>query len=226
MDSAQLERSHHRLLREIERDALETQRWTGRARFSDRTMAAMAKVKRHQFVRPEDEVVAYVNRPQTIGHGQTISQPYIVALMTDLLDLKGGERVLEIGTGSGYQAAVLAEMADQVFTIEIVPKLARSATKRLAKLGYDRVYVREGDGFKGWPEQAPFDAIMVTAAPERIPEALIEQLKRGGRMIIPIGRAHDRQTLTLVVKDEAGQTTVEHVLPVAFVPMVKGKSEN
>jgi len=226
MDSAQLERSHHRLLREIERDALETQRWTGRARFSERTMAAMAKVPRHKFVRPEDEVVAYVNRPQTIGHGQTISQPYIVALMTDLLDLVGTERVLEIGTGSGYQAAVLAETADQVFTIEIVPELAQSATKRLAELGYDSVHVREGDGFKGWPEEAPFDAIMVTAAPERIPEALVKQLKPGGRMIIPIGRAHDRQTLTLVVKDERGQPTVEHVLPVAFVPMVKGKDEN
>jgi len=217
-----MEKAHHRMLREIERDARETATWTGRNEFSIRTMAAMAAVKRHLFVPPENEVAAYVNRPQRIGHGQTISQPYIVALMTDFLDLTGDEKVLEIGTGSGYQAAVLAEALDKghVFTIEIVEALADTAKKRLERLEYDKVTVRHGDGYKGWPEEAPFDAIIVTAAPERIPDALVEQLAPGGRMIVPIGRAHDRQTLTLVLKDTEGQVTVDKVLPVAFVPMV------
>ncbi|MEP2544047.1 MAG: protein-L-isoaspartate(D-aspartate) O-methyltransferase, partial [Alphaproteobacteria bacterium] len=155
--------------------------------------------------------------------GQTISQPYIVALMTDLLDLDGTEKVLEIGTGSGYQAAVLAHAAARVFTIEVVAELGRAAAERLKALHYGNVFVRIGDGYQGWPEEAPFDAIIVTAAPERIPEALIAQLRPGGRMIVPIGRAHDRQTLTLVVKDLDGKVTVDSVLPVAFVPMVKGK---
>ncbi|MEQ8229893.1 MAG: protein-L-isoaspartate(D-aspartate) O-methyltransferase [Rhodospirillales bacterium] len=217
------EEKRQRLLREIEQDARDTAFWTGRKAFSDRTMAAMAAVPRHEFVRDEDEVVAYINRPQPIGHGQTISQPYIVALMTDLLDLDGTEKVLEIGTGSGYQAAVLSRVAARVYTIEIVEELGRQAQKRLARLGYDNVHVQIGDGYKGWPEEAPFDAVMVTAAPERIPEDLIHQLRPGGRMIVPIGRAHDRQTLTLVVKALDGKVTIESVLPVAFVPMIKSK---
>jgi protein-L-isoaspartate(D-aspartate) O-methyltransferase len=212
-----------RLLREIEQDARDTAFWTGRKAFSERTMAAVAAVPRHEFVRDEDEVVAYINRPQPIGHGQTISQPYIVALMTDLLDLEGTEKVLEIGTGSGYQAAVLSRVAARVHTVEIVEELGRQAEKRLAALGYDNVHVRIGDGYQGWPEEAPFDAVMVTAAPERIPEELIRQLRPGGKMIVPIGRAHDRQTLTLVVKGADGKVTVDSVLPVAFVPMVKKK---
>ncbi|PIW27996.1 MAG: protein-L-isoaspartate O-methyltransferase [Rhodospirillales bacterium CG15_BIG_FIL_POST_REV_8_21_14_020_66_15] len=215
-----------RLLGEIEQDARDTAFWTGRKAFSDRTMDAMAAVPRHAFVRDEDEVVAYVNRPQPIGHGQTISQPYIVALMTDMLDLTGTEKVLEIGTGSGYQAAVLSHVAGQVFTIEIVESLGLAAEKRLKALGYANVQVRVGDGYLGWPEQAPFDAIMVTAAPEKIPEALIRQLRPGGRMIVPIGRAHDRQTLTLVVKSMDGKVTIESVLPVAFVPMVNKSPPN
>lgn len=214
-----------RLLRELEQDAKDTAFWTGRKAFSDRTMAAMAAVPRHEFVRDGDEVVAYINRPQPIGHGQTISQPYIVALMTDLLDLKGHERVLEIGTGSGYQAAVLARVAAQVYTIEVIDDLGREAEKRLKKLGYANVHVRIGDGYRGWPEEAPFDAVLVTAAPERIPEDLIRQLRPGGRMVVPIGRAHDRQTLTLVAKALDGRVTVEDVLPVAFVPMVKGRDD-
>lgn len=212
-----------RLLDEIAQDARDTAFWTGRKAFSDNTMAAMAAVPRHEFVRDGDEVVAYINRPQPIGHGQTISQPYIVALMTDLLDLDGTEKVLEIGTGSGYQAAVLAHAAARVFTVEVVEELGRAATERLAALHYGNVFVRIGDGYLGWPEEAPFDAIIVTAAPERIPEALIHQLRPGGRMIVPIGRAHDRQTLTLVVKGLDGKVTVDSVLPVAFVPMVKAK---
>jgi len=215
-----------RLLRELEQDAKDTAFWTGRKAFSAGTMAAMAAVPRHEFVREGDEAVAYVNRPQAIGHGQTISQPYIVALMTDLLELQGQEKVLEIGTGSGYQAAVLSKVVARVYTVEIVEALGRQAEKRLKRLGYDNVSVRIGDGYKGWPEEAPFDAIMVTAAPERIPEDLIHQLRPGGRMIVPIGRAHDRQTLTLVAKAADGKVTVESVLPVAFVPMVKDRKPN
>ena len=143
--------------------------------------------------------------------------------MSDLLDLKGHEKVLEIGTGSGYQAAVLGELAHTVYTIEIVEALGLQAAKRLKRLGYDNIRVRIGDGYAGWPAEAPFDAIMVTAAPPSIPEALIEQLKPGGRMVIPIGQAHDRQTLTLIIKDMAGQPLITDVLPVAFVPMVRGQ---
>ena len=218
--------ARRRLVETIRSDARETRRWTGRAQFAERVLEAIGRVPRHQFVAEGDEVAAYVNRPRAIGHGQTISQPYIVALMTDMLDLAGDERVLEIGTGSGYQAAVLSELVARVYTIEIVEPLALQARKRLKALGYDNVEVRVGDGYAGWPEEAPFDAVMVTAAPERIPEALVHQLKPGGRMIVPIGRAHDRQTLTLVVKDRQGRTRVTDVLPVAFVPMVRGKERN
>lgn len=211
------------MLREIEADAADTANWTGRAKFSEATMAAMAAVPRHRFVLLEHQPAAYVNRPQSIGYGQTISQPYIVALMTDMLELVGDEKVLEIGAGSGYQAAVLSEVlgSGSVFTIEIVKALADRARARLKELGYKNITTRHGDGFLGWPKEAPFDAILVTAAPERIPEALVEQLKPGGRMAVPIGRAHDRQTLCLVRKDKAGKVTVDAVLPVAFVPMVK-----
>lgn len=220
------EEKRRRLMQEIEQDAQDTAFWTGRKAFSDRTMAAMEQVPRHEFVREEDDVVAYINRPQPIGHGQTISQPYIVALMTDLLDLEGVEKVLEIGTGSGYQAAVLSRVAALVYTIEVVEALGQQAQERHARLGYDNVHVRIGDGYKGWPEEAPFDAVMVTAAPERIPDDLIRQLRPGGRMVIPIGRAHDRQTLTLVAKSLDGKVTIESVLPVAFVPMIKGADPN
>tara|TARA_R110002073_G_scaffold29647_1_gene93176 strand:- start:1106 stop:1852 length:747 start_codon:yes stop_codon:yes gene_type:complete len=212
-----------RLLVEIAQDARDTAFWTGRKAFSDSTLAAVAAVPRHEFVRGGDTVIAYINRPQPIGHGQTISQPYIVALMTDLLDLDGTEKVLEIGTGSGYQAAVLAHAAARVFTVEVVAELGRAAAERLKALRYGNVSVRIGDGYRGWAEEAPFDAIMVTAAPERIPEDLVRQLRPGGRMILPIGRAHDRQTLTLVVKGMDGTVRADSVLAVAFVPMVKGK---
>ncbi len=216
--------ARRRMLDAIASDALRTAEWTGRPRFTERVMTAMDAVPRHRFMADGDERAAYVNRPQPIGHGQTISQPYIVALMTDLLDLTGAERVLEIGTGSGYQAAVLSLLAQDVYSVEVVPALGQAAKKRLAQLGYDNVHVRVGDGFAGWPDEAPFDAIIVTAAPERIPDALVTQLRPGGRMIIPIGRAHDRQTLTLVRKSDSGHVTVSDVLPVAFVPMVPGKS--
>lgn len=166
------------LLDEIAADAAETAGYTGRAQFSPRTMAAMAKVAREAFVRDRDEDSAYLNMPLPIGYGQTISQPYIVALMTDLLDLAGGERVLEIGAGSGYQTAILSELAREVFSIEVVEPLAREATAKLARLGYRNVEVKAGDGARGWPEKAPFDAIIVTAAAgEGVPSDLVAQLR-------------------------------------------------
>ncbi|HID11609.1 MAG TPA: protein-L-isoaspartate(D-aspartate) O-methyltransferase [Candidatus Latescibacteria bacterium] len=178
--------------------------------------AAMRKVPRHLFVPERHRGEAYADYPLPIGHGQTISQPYIVAYMTEALGLKGDEKVLEIGTGSGYQAAVLAEIVDSVFTIEIIPELARSAEKRLKALGYRNVFVRCGDGYKGWPEHAPFDAIIVTAAPDHIPQPLVDQLKVGGRMVIPIGNVF--QQLVLIIKREK-EVEKRPLLPVRFVPM-------
>lgn len=216
---------HRRLIDEIARNARDTAHWTGRKAFAPATMAAMARVPRHLFVKPEHVAAAYVNRPQAIGHGQTISQPYIVALMTDLLDLAGDETVLEVGAGSGYQSAVLAEMlpTGEVHSVEIVAALAKQARRRLAELGYGNVTVHEGDGYAGWPERAPFDAIIVTAAPERIPEALVAQLKPGGRMVVPVGRSRDRQALNVVTKSPTGKVRIDQLLPVAFVPMVHAR---
>ncbi|MCZ6608142.1 MAG: protein-L-isoaspartate(D-aspartate) O-methyltransferase [Alphaproteobacteria bacterium] len=225
MDETDLDKAHQRLLGEIEAEARDTRFWTDRARFSDRVMAAMAKVPRHEFVVPDDVPYAYINRPRCIGHGQTISQPYMVAVMTDLLDLEPGDRVLEIGAGSGYQSAVLAEIVGRVFTVEVVAELADAARERLRRLGYDNVEVLTGDGYRGWPENEPFDAIMVTAAPTEIPETLTDQLKPGGRMVIPIGRAHETQTLFVCVKDEDGTVKTARTLPVAFVPMVHKSKE-
>jgi protein-L-isoaspartate(D-aspartate) O-methyltransferase len=209
------------LLDEIAADAIETAQYTGRARFSPRTMNAMATVPREAFVREGDEDSAYLNLPLPIGYGQTISQPYIVALMTDLLDLAGDERVLEIGTGSGYQTAILSVLARAVFSIEVVEPLARAAAEKFVRLGYCNVEVRHGDGAKGWPEQAPFDAIMVTAAAgEGVPPDLVAQLRAGGRMVVPVGKGRWTQSLLLVTKDEAGSVSEKSVLPVAFVPLV------
>jgi protein-L-isoaspartate(D-aspartate) O-methyltransferase len=209
------------LLDEIAADAAETAQYTGRARFAARTMQAMASVPREEFVRVGDEDSAYLNLPLPIGYGQTISQPYIVALMTDLLDLAGGERVLEIGTGSGYQTAILAMLAREVLSIEVVEPLACAAAEKLERLGYRNVDVRSGDGAQGWPEKAPFDAIIVTAAAgEGVPPALVAQLRPGGRMVVPVGKGRWSQDLLLVTKDEAGRVTEKSVLPVAFVPLV------
>ncbi len=182
----------------------------------ERVLAAMRKVPRHELVPEPYRALAYSDRPLPIGEGQTISQPYIVAYMTEQLRLTGDERVLEVGTGSGYQAAVLAELVAEVYTIEIVPPLARRAARDLARLGYDNVTVREGDGYRGWPDQAPFDAIIITAAPPRIPEPLLEQLKPGGRMVLPVGEHY--QELVLITRDEQG---LHHrrLIPVRFVPM-------
>jgi protein-L-isoaspartate(D-aspartate) O-methyltransferase len=185
-------------------------------------LQAMRRVPRHRFVPQELLEYAYTDRPLPIGHDQTISQPYIVGLMTGLLALKREHRVLEIGTGSGYQAAVLAEIADSVWTIEILEPLATSARERLQSLGYGRVNVRWGDGYLGWPEHAPFDGIIVTAAAEQIPEPLLQQLKEGGRMVIPIGAAFSIQNLVLVEK-QGGAITRRSVAAVRFVPLTRQK---
>jgi protein-L-isoaspartate(D-aspartate) O-methyltransferase len=187
-----------------------------------RVLAAMLKVRRHLFV-PKDLVeLSYADYPLAIGHGQTISQPYIVAFMTELLGLKGQERVLEIGTGSGYQAAVLAEIAQEVYSVEIIKELALKAEQRLADLCYRNIHVKQGDGYKGWSEHAPFDAIIVTAAPPDIPQELVAQLKVGGRMVIPVGSFF--QDLYVITKTAQG-VIEKNVLPVRFVPMIKGKEK-
>ncbi len=194
----------------------------GRDISDPRVLAAMAKVPRHQFVPSHLVSRAYDDTPLPIGHGATISQPYIVALMTQAAMVQPGMRVLEVGTGSGYQAAILAELTDQVFTIELVPELAQAATDRLARLGYAQITVKAGDGYLGWPDQAPFDAILVTAAAPEVPPALKEQLKDGGRLIIPVGPVFGPQYLLKLTKQ--GNTFKEEVItPVAFVPLVKPK---
>jgi protein-L-isoaspartate(D-aspartate) O-methyltransferase len=212
-----------RMVAEIAAMARQTGGETGRPKFSDAVMAAMAKVPRHRFVPLLQESSAYDNRPLPIGEGQTISQPYIVALMTELLDPKPGDRVLEVGTGSGYQAAVLAELVAKVHTIEIVEPLARRATQLLGELGYRNVAVRVGDGYGGWPSAAPFDAIIVTAAPAAIPQPLVDQLKPGGRMVIPVGGSLDVQQLLVVEKHSDGRTTTRRTLPVRFVPLTRDR---
>ena len=212
------------LLDEIAANAAETADYTGRSRFAPRTMAAMAKIPREDFVRLGDEDSAYLNVPLPIGYGQTISQPYIVALMTDLLDLEGDERVLEVGTGSGYQAAILSELAREVYTVETLEPLARAAAEKLARLGYRNVAVKSDDGARGWLEKAPFDAIIVTAAAGRgVPPDLVTQLRPGGRMVVPIGRGRWSQTLVLITKDAEGRVAEKSLLPVAFVPLVPGR---
>jgi protein-L-isoaspartate(D-aspartate) O-methyltransferase len=211
------QRAH--MVAEIAAIARETGDATGRPSFSQAVMTAMGRVPRHRFVPLNQEVFAYRNRPLPIGEGQTISQPFLVALMTDLLDPKPGDTVLEVGTGSGYQAAVLAELVAKVYTIEIVEPLARRAMQLLAELSYRNVEVRIGDGYNGWREVAPFDSIIVTAAPAEIPKPLIDQLKRGGRMVIPAGRSDDEQYLLLVEKHPDGTSTTKRTLPVRFVPL-------
>ncbi len=185
------------------------------------TLRAMRAVPRHEFVPPEMKDRAYGDHPLPIGHGQTISQPYIVAYMTDVLAPRPGMKVLEVGTGSAYQAAVLAEAGVEVLSIEIVGALASSARARLERLGYERVRVRHADGFFGWPEEAPFDAIIVTAAAGFIPPPLVEQLKPGGRMVIPVGSVYGTQTLILVEETREGDIRTRSLLPVRFVPLVR-----
>ena len=204
---------------EIEQDVRDTSFYINKKELDPRVMSAMGRVERHKFVPPSEESWAYANRPLPIGHGQTISQPYIVALMTDMINVAPGDRILEVGTGSGYQAAVLAELAAKVFTIEIIKPLGKAAAKRLAKLQYDNVEAKIGDGYYGWPEEAPFDAIVVTAAASHIPPPLLRQLKPGGIMIIPVGSRFMVQQLVLVEKDETGEMRTRQILPVRFVPL-------
>lgn len=212
-----------RMVVEIDATYADTRAETGLAAMSPRVRAAMAKVERHRLVGSGQQALAYRNHPLPIGQGQTISQPYIVALSADLIAPAPHMVVLEVGTGSGYQAAVLAEVVKQVYSIELLAPLGREAASRLKAMGYANIEVRIGDGYQGWPEKAPFDAIVVTAAAPTIPPALVEQLKPGGRMVIPVGASGDVQRLLVVTKDANGAVAQREVLPVRFVPLVPGK---
>ncbi len=213
-DAAEPERTGHmHMLEEIRR--------SGPPHVSDRVMSVMEQVPRHEFVPQRYRRDAYDNRPLPIGAGQTISQPYIVALMTDLADVGADSVVLEVGTGSGYQAAVLAALARHVYTIEIIDSLAQSAAATLARLEVDNVTVKAGDGYAGWPEHAPFDAILVTAAPDTVPAPLLEQLAPGGRLVIPVGPAGRTQMLKILTKQEDGSVESRDVVPVVFVPFTR-----
>lgn len=208
-----------RMVHKIEADVKRSSARLGKKALDKQVLDAMRTVPRHEFVRPHLKRLAYANRPLPIGHGQTISQPYIVAVMTDLLHLDEDDIVLEIGTGSGYQAAVLAALVRQVYSIEIIKELAEEAGERLQRLGYTNAETRVSDGYYGWEAHAPFDAIIVTAAASYIPPPLLRQLKPGGRMVIPVGSPFLTQQLMLVHKDQDGQVKTRQVLPVAFVPL-------
>jgi len=203
----------------LEEDARRTARYIGKAEFDKRVLEAMARVPRHLFVPGKYRDEAYENIPLPIDHGQTISQPYIVALMTNLLELRPEHRVLEVGTGSGYQAAILAELSAEVYSIEIIEPLAKRASAVLKRQHYKNVQTRTGDGYFGWPEAAPFDAIVVTAAADHIPPPLIGQLKAGGRMAIPVGSRFMIQQLVLLEKDDDGKVSTRQIVPVRFVPL-------
>ncbi|WP_246722762.1 protein-L-isoaspartate(D-aspartate) O-methyltransferase [Aliikangiella sp. G2MR2-5] len=209
------------LIAEIIKDTKTTSRETGIDTLSPKVLEAMQSVKRYQFVDQPYLRYSYENRPLPIGEGQTISQPFIVAIMTELLQLKGEEVVLEVGTGSGYQAAILSRLSKKVHTIEIIESLAEKAKLRLKNLGFENISVYHGDGYRGLEKLAPFDAIIVTAAPAHIPEPLIDQLKAGGRMVIPVGEQDQIQFLTLVTKDKQGKVKKKQVLPVSFVPLTR-----
>ena len=205
--------------REQERESMVSRQIAARGVKDKKVLSAMRQVPRHLLVPPKYRKGAYGDHPVPIGYGQTISQPYIVAYMTEILGLKGGEKVLEIGTGSGYQAAILSEITTNVYTMEIIHELAESAVRSLAELGYNQVHVREGDGYYGWESEAPWDAIIVTAAAEHIPPLLVKQLKPGAKMCIPVGSQFGVQYLLLVEKDENGKVTTRNLMPVRFVPL-------
>ena len=211
-----------RMVQEIVVMTTDTRFETGRTALDERVLAAMRKVERHKFVPPSEVVNAYQNRPLPIGYGQTISQPYIVAIMTDLMRVERNHTVLEIGTGSGYQAAILAELAKAVYTIEIIEPLGKQAQERLQNLGYRNVQTKVGDGYYGWEQYAPFDSIIVTATASHIPPPLIKQLKPGGRMLIPVGAQFLTQYLMLVEKNPDGTVSSKQILPVSFVPLTGG----
>jgi len=209
------------LVRQIEAEAETLGGWFGRWRIDTRVLEAIARVPREEFVPPNVEPCAYANIPLPIGHGQTISQPFIVAVMTDLLRTSRDHVVLEVGTGSGYQAAVLAQLVNRVYSIEVIKELAQEGRSRLERLGYRNVEVRHSDGYHGWREHAPFDGIIVTAAARFITPPLVQQLKNGGRMVIPVGSEWRGQELMLVEKDDAGKVATRAVLPVVFVPLTR-----
>ncbi|MGB5339494.1 MAG: protein-L-isoaspartate(D-aspartate) O-methyltransferase [Gammaproteobacteria bacterium] len=215
-----MKKNVQRLLDEIESEVRYTRNLIGKNELDPRVMDAMARVPRDEFVPPDLRAMAFDDGPLPIGHGQTISQPYIVALMTDLLQLEQDHSVLEIGTGSGYQTAILSQLCKQVYTMELVLELSEAAAVRLKKLGYSNIECRAGSGYSGWPEHAPYDGIIVTAAAARIPEALIEQLKPAGRLVIPVGMPYSHQELMLVEKNDEGDIHVKDILGVAFVPLV------
>ena len=215
MDRDVFETPRHNMLSEIAAEAVLTASYTGRAAVAPRVMAAVGRVPRHEFVPAELQPYAYLNRPLPIGFGKTVSQPYIVALMTDVLELEADDVVLEIGAGAGYQAAVLAELAKSVYTVDIIDELANGAERRLRRLGYERVAVRVANGYYGWAGHGPYDKIIVTAACDLVPAPLMAQLKPGGRMIIPTG-IPEKQALTLVEKSAAGRLSTRDLLPVRF----------
>ena len=212
-----------RMVAEVEAMYAETRRETGLAAMSPRVRAALAKVERHRLVPGAQLALAYRNHPLPIGRGQTISQPYIVALSSDLIAPQPQHVVLEVGTGSGYQAAVLAEIVARVYSIEILDSLAATAKKNLADLRYQNIEIKIGDGYQGWLEKAPFDGIIVTAAAPRIPQPLFDQLKPGGRLVIPVGASGDVQELLLITKNSDGSMRKQSILPVRFVPLVPGR---
>ncbi len=216
------DKARQSLLDEIAQDVRDTAQYLNRRALDERVMRALARVPRHEFVPPDERESAYENRPLPIGHGQTISQPYIVAIMTDLAEPRPGCRAFELGTGSGYQAAILSELCEKVHTVEIVEPLGVAARARLKRLGHANVEVRVGDGYYGWSEHAPFDVIVVTAVASHIPPPLINQLKPGGRMILPVGTRFTAQQLLLLSKAPDGHITARQILPVAFVPLTGG----
>lgn len=218
-DDRDMSAAHADMLEAIRHSVRESADYTGRAKLGARVMDAMAAVPREEFVLPAYRHLAYQNTPLPIEAGQTISQPLIVALMTDLLDPEPGDVVLEVGTGSGYQAAVLAHLVKHVYSVEIVEELADSAAATLKRLDYDNVTVRAGDGYAGWPEHAPFDGIIVTAAAEEIPPPLLQQLKAGGKLVIPVGEEFGYQELLLIEVNANGEVEKRSVLPVRFVPL-------
>ncbi|MGJ0486462.1 MAG: protein-L-isoaspartate(D-aspartate) O-methyltransferase [Methylomicrobium sp.] len=210
----------HRMLEDIKQETSLTAFMTGRKTLSQEVMDAMGEVPREQFIEPDMESMAFDNGPLPIGYGQTISQPFIVALMTDLLDLKRTDKILEIGTGSGYQSAILSLLAGQVYTIEVIENLSIEAQSRFKRLNYPNIHARTGNGYEGWPEQAPYDGIIVTAAAPYIPDPLIEQLKAGGRLVIPVGLPYEHQELIVLEKHPHAPHKITKILDVAFVPLV------
>ena len=208
-----------RMLAAIRSESKLTAACTGKADFDQQVLDAMARVPRHDFVQPDEQALAYINVPLPIGHGQTISQPYIVALMTDLLEINPESIILEVGTGCGYQSAILAELAHKVYSLEIIKPLAQQARERLERLGYTNIEIRSADGNQGWPEHAPYDGIIVTAAAPSIPPLLLDQLKTGGNMVIPVNAKPFGQELLLIKKTQQGRIIRRHIISVSFVPL-------